>query len=326
MNSKAPIIIINGEPQSIFFELFIKSQKKIRNMSRPIILICSYSLIKKHMKKFNYKFEINLIDENYSNIKKKQINLINVPYDKFSFSKKKILSSSNNYIKESFKKALKILRDKKSNCVLNGPISKKTFLRGKFRGITEYLAKETKSKDPVMLIYNKSLSVCPLTTHVPLSEVSKEIKKNKIINKIKKIDTFYKKTLKTKAKIAVTGLNPHCESFKFNNKEKNEIIPAIKYLKKKMRINVEGPYAADTIFLKSNIKKFNVIVGMYHDQVLGPMKTIFGFNAINITLGLPFIRVSPDHGPNIKMLGKNISDPTSLIESIIFLEKYGNKT
>ena len=86
MNSKTPIIIINGEPQSIFLELFIKSQKKIRNLSRPIILICSYSLIKKHMKKFNYKFEINLIDENYSNIKKKQINLINVPYDKFSFS------------------------------------------------------------------------------------------------------------------------------------------------------------------------------------------------------------------------------------------------
>ena len=102
-----------------------------------------------------------------------------------------------------------------------------------------------------------------------------------------------------------------------------EIIPAIKYLKKK-KIKVYGPYPADTIFLKNNLKKFNVVFGMYHDQVLSPMKTLFGFDAVNITLGLPFIRVSPDHGPNIKMIGKNLSDPTSLIQSIIFLDKYGN--
>ena len=78
----------------------------------------------------------------------------------------------------------------------------------------------------------------------------------------------------------------------------------------------------DTIFLKENTKRFDVIVGMYHDQVLGPMKTLYGFKAINITIGLPFIRISPDHGPNIQMLGKNKSDPSSLLESIRFLKKY----
>ena len=83
-----------------------------------------------------------------------------------------------------------------------------------------------------------------------------------------------------------------------------------------------GPYSADTIFLKENTKKFDVIFGMYHDQVLGPMKTLFGFNAINITLGLPFIRVSPDHGPNVQMIGKYKSSSKSLEESIRFLEKY----
>jgi len=87
---------------------------------------------------------------------------------------------------------------------------------------------------------------------------------------------------------------------------------------------VSGPFPADTIFLKDNLKKFNVVFGMYHDQVLGPMKTLFGFKAINITLGLPFIRVSPDHGPNIKMLGKNLSDASSLIDSLKFLNKYAN--
>ena len=88
-------------------------------------------------------------------------------------------------------------------------------------------------------------------------------------------------------------------------------MPAIKFLKKK-KIKISGPFSADTIFLKKNRKKFNVIVGMYHDQVLTPMKTIFGFNAINITIGLPFLRISPDHGPNYEMFGLNKSKPNSL--------------
>ena len=85
--------------------------------------------------------------------------------------------------------------------------------------------------------------------------------------------------------------------------------------------NVSGPYPADTIFLKKNRKIYNVIIGMYHDQVLGPLKTLHEHDAINITLGLPFIRVSPDHGPNEGMLGKNLSSPLSLINSLIFLDK-----
>jgi 4-hydroxythreonine-4-phosphate dehydrogenase len=87
------------------------------------------------------------------------------------------------------------------------------------------------------------------------------------------------------------------------------------------RLNISGPYSADTVFLKKNYKKFDVIIGMYHDQVLTPIKTIYEFDAINITLGLPFDRVSPDHGPNLSMFGKNKSNPTSLIRSIEFLSK-----
>ena len=205
--------------------------------------------------------------------------------------------------------------------LINGPISKKTFLRGKYNGITEYLAKRTGVSDPVMLIYNKKLSVSPLTTHIPISKVSKQINKRDIINKIKRINYFYKIFLKKKPKFAITGLNPHCESFQKVNEEKKEIIPAIKHLKKS-KINIKGPYPSDTIFLKENTKKFDVIFGMYHDQVLAPIKTLYGFKAINITIGLPFIRISPDHGPNVRMLGKNKSDPSSLIQAISFLKKY----
>ena len=85
---------------------------------------------------------------------------------------------------------------------------------------------------------------------------------------------------------------------------------------------MSGPYSADTIFLKKNRDRYNVILGMYHDQVLAPIKTLCEFDAINITMGLPFLRVTPDHGPNEKMLGKNMSNPISLINALNFLDKH----
>ena len=88
----------------------------------------------------------------------------------------------------------------------------------------------------------------------------------------------------------------------------------------KKGINVKGPYPADTLFLKKIRNEFDVILGMYHDQVLAPFKTLFEYDAINITMGLPFLRVSPDHGPNQKMVGKNKSNPLSLIKSLKFLD------
>ena len=153
-----------------------------------------------------------------------------------------------------------------------------------------------------------------------LKDVNKHISKKKIINHVKQISNFYKKEFNINPTIGVTGLNPHCESNFKKSEEKNIIIPAIKYLSKK-RFDISGPYAADTIFLKNNIKKFDVILGMYHDQVLTPIKSIFGFDAINITLGLPFVRISPDHGPNFEMFLKNKSNPDSLIQAIKFLDK-----
>ena len=312
----SPIIIIGGEPQSIFIEILLKSLKKIQH---PIILITSKKILVKNLKKFNYKIKLNQLNSDFSNIKKNKVNLVNINYNKFSFLKKKITSQSNSFIVESFNAAIKII--KKINClgIINGPISKKTFLKGRHKGITEFLAKKIGAKNPVMLIYNKKLSVSPLTTHMPISKVSRYIKKKDIIVKVSKINSFYLKFLKKKPRFAITGLNPHCESFGKVNKEKTEIIPAIKQLKKH-KIDVSGPYASDTIFMRENNKKFDVIFGMYHDQVLAPIKTLYGYKSINITLGLPFIRISPDHGPNVQMLGKNKSDPSSLIESIRFLK------
>ena len=104
------------------------------------------------------------------------------------------------------------------------------------------------------------------------------------------------------------------------NEDNKILTPAIKSLKKK-GYKIYGPLSADTIFLAQNRKKYDVILGMYHDQVLSPIKALKEYDAINITLGLPFYRVSPDHGPNEKMINRNLSNPLSLIRAIKFLDQ-----
>jgi 4-hydroxythreonine-4-phosphate dehydrogenase len=315
-----PILIVAGEPNSIFLEIFFKCIRK-NYFKSPLIIIVSKTLLIKQMKFLGFNFKINLINENYSQINKldnKKINIINVDY-KFKKPFEKISNKSNDYITKSFELALRMIKKNKSLNLINGPISKKSFLNSKFLGITEYLAKKTQRKNVVMLIYNKKLSVSPITTHLPLKDVHKQITTLKIINHIKMIKNFYKKKFKKNPNIAITGLNPHCESNYKSSEEESLIKPAIKKLTKD-KYKVSGPFAADTIFIKEQSKKYDIIVGMYHDQVLTPAKTLFGFDAINITLGLPFVRISPDHGPNSSMLGKNLSNPISLVKALKFLD------
>jgi 4-hydroxythreonine-4-phosphate dehydrogenase len=321
MNSKS-ILVVAGEPNSIFLEIFFKSIKK-NNFKKPIVLIVSKNLLLKQMKKLKFKLNINLINKKKLFLQKlnnKKINIINVDYE-FKNVFEKISDNSNEYIEKCFLLASSLLKSNKFSGLINGPISKKNFLKGRYLGITEYLADKTNRKNKtVMLIYNKKLSVSPITTHLPLKEVYKHITKKRIINQVKYINEFYLKKFKIKPNIAITGLNPHCESNYKTSEEERIIIPSIKHLIKK-KYKVHGPFAADTIFLKDQYCKYDVIIGMYHDQVLTPIKTLFGFDAINITIGLPFVRISPDHGPNEKMLGKNLSDPKSLIEALKFLDK-----
>ena len=320
MNYK-PIILVAGEPNSIFFEILFKVYK-IKKIKSPLLLIASQKLLYLQMKKLNFKKKIKIINEkkikDYK-LNNDSINLINVDYDqKKAF--KKISKKSNNYIKNCFDIAIALIKSDYSNRLINGPISKKNFLKKKFIGITEFFAKKFHQKKIAMLIYNKELSVAPVTTHLPIKNVATKITEKLIWEKIILIDNFYRKYIGLKPKIAITGLNPHCESINKINEDEIIIKPTVKKLKKN-GYKVSGPFSADTIFLKKNRKKFDVIVGMYHDQVLTPIKTIFEYDAINITLGLPFIRISPDHGPNEQMVGKNLSDPLSLIKAITFFER-----
>ena len=316
----SPILIVSGEPNSVFLELFFKVLNKDKIKS-PIILISSKKLLTLQMQKLEFKKKIKLLQvsklKSYK-LDNKTINLIDVKYNPGK-AFEKISKKSNIFIKNSFDLAFQIIKKNNIHKFINGPISKKEFLKNKFLGITEYISEKFQTKKTCMLIYNETLSVCPITTHLPLKLVSKKINKKIILKNVSLVNNFYEKKFNIKPRIAILGLNPHCESVHKYNEDEKIIKPTIKYLKN--RYNVSGPYPADTIFLKNNRKKFDVIIGMYHDQVLTPLKTLFEYDAINITLGLPFIRVSPDHGPNETMLGKNLSNPLSLSRAIKFLDK-----
>ena len=316
-----PILIVAGEPNSIFSEILFKTLNKIK-VKKPIILIASNNLLNLQKKKLNFKKNIKLLDHqklNQYKLNNQSINLIDIQYDqKKPFEK--ISNKSNKYIKDCFKMAFKIIKKEKVIRFINGPISKKYFFNKKYLGMTEFISESFSMKNTCMLIFNQKLSVCPVTTHLPLKLVSKQINKKTIESKIILIENFYKQMLNKKPKIGVLGVNPHCESVLKYNEDEKIIKPLISKMKKK-GFKIDGPIPADTIFLKNNRKKYDSIIGMYHDQVLAPIKTLFEYDAINITLGLPFLRISPDHGPNEKMIGKNLSNPLSLIQAIKFLDK-----
>ena len=250
-----PIIIINGEPNSIFLEIFFKTLK-YKKFKSPLILISSLKLLKLQMKKLKFQKDIKLInikDLNNLKLDNNSLNLINIELNqKKAFEK--ISNKSKVFIKDSFDTALAILNQGITNKLINGPISKKHFLDKKYLGITEYLAKKSNSKKVAMLIYNKDLSVCPITTHLPIKMVTKMITKKLIFEKISLLNNFYLTNLGFKPKIAVLGINPHCETIDNFNEDEKVLKPAIKNLNN-LGYKISGPYSADTIFLKNNKKK-----------------------------------------------------------------------
>jgi len=316
-----PIAIIAGEPNSISSEIIFKCWKlKKKYIHKPLFIIGSVQLLNLQMKQLKYKIKIKKINKHF---KIRDLNEIELPVYDIDYTQKKpfekISSKSNKYIFKCFEVALKFVKDKKILGFINCPISKEYLFKNKHQGVTEFLSKKLnkKNNNEVMLIYNKKLSVSPITTHIPLNQVSKKINQYKIVEKVKIINNFYKKFLNKKPNFAILGLNPHNFSISKKSEEKKIINKAIKSLVK-LKINAKGPVAPDSSFVIFKKYKFDVIIGMYHDQVLSPFKALFNFFAINITLGLPYIRISPDHGIAEDIVGKKIANPNSLIESIKF--------
>jgi 4-hydroxythreonine-4-phosphate dehydrogenase len=319
---KRSIIIILGEPNSISSEIFLKSLNYIKKTKLNFIIIGNYSLLEKQANYLDFKINVKFKLSEINSLENVKFNFINVDYKQSKpFNLK--TNNSDTFVKKCFEHAVILLKKKLAIGLINLPINKSKFTRNKYKGITEYIADKTNNKNKEnMLLFNENFSVLPLTTHIPLKKVYKEISYKKIEKACKNLNNFYLKTIKRKKfKIGILGLNPHNgENGYIGNEEKKIIIPAINKLKKKYPII--GPLSPDTSFLQREKLQIDVLIGHYHDQILTTFKTKFDFNAINITIGLPFIRISPDHGIGTGIIGKGIANPKSFKKAVKFFSKY----
>ena len=316
---KKKIIIVAGDPNSINCEIISKTWRAINtSIKRKIYLIGNFNLINKQFKKLKRKVSIIKVKQLEDNSSPNKLKIIDIPLN-FKNPFKVSLQNSTKYITESFNLAHKLAQNKKVKGLINCPIDKKLLNKSKNIGVTEFLASKNKINkgSEVMFIHNKKLSVVPITTHINIKNVSKKININLIIKKMNTLQKDFKKLFGKRPKIGILGLNPHNAELNSNSEEVRIIKPTIQKLKKK-GFFVEGPLSADTLFI-NNYKKYDVIVGMYHDQVLTPFKSLFQFDAINITLGLNYLRVSPDHGPAKDIINKNTANHLSLLSCVKFI-------
>lgn len=320
MNKK--IILVSGDPNSINSEIIYKSWKTLsKKIRKNIFIISNYKLLKDQYRKLNYKIKLTLVKDIFNEPASTNLKILDVKINyKNSFNVPE--KQSSRFIYKSLNLAHKLSLNKKVAGIINCPINK-NLLKKKNIGVTEFLASKclVKKDSEVMIIKNSKLMVSPLTTHLDVKYISKKISKKLIIKKVKIINNWYKKIFKRKPKIGILGLNPHNAELRQDSEERKIIIPAIDKLKKN-GILINGPLVSDTAFI-DEYKRYNIIVGMYHDQVLSPFKTLFKFDAINLTLGLKYIRVSPDHGVGVDKILLKKSNPESLLKCIQHVDKVG---
>ena len=240
------------------------------------------------------------------------------------------VESNNNrdLVLKSIKNAAMACIKKDADALVTLPVNKEKLSTPKnlFTGHTEYIAKFLKVRnEPIMtFIGNKKPIVAIHSTHMSLLSAIKKVKKNSLINKLQLLHSLLKKQLKIeKPKILVTGLNPHAgENNLFGDEESKHIIPAISRLKE-LDIYVDGPVPADTALLKNNMNKYDCIYYMYHDQALCAFKALFFDTGVNLTLGLPIIRTSVDHGTAEELVGKKEKISTkSFLNALDIAEKF----
>ena len=308
------ILVTCGDPSGIGPDLCVSLAYK--SFAAEITVIGSSQVILDRAQILKKKISFN--KKNSRHIGSGKINIINFDYPY------KVNPGTPN--KKNSKKQLEILNyainlatKKKYDAIVTLPVNKKILStkKEKFIGHTEYIAKKCKIKNEVMMLATSKLRVALLTTHHSIRDIPSLITKSKLRKTIEIIYSDLKTKFKIKdPRILVTGLNPHAgENGEFGDEERKVILPVINEFKSK-KISIYGPVPADTAFVNTNIKKYDVFLAMYHDQGLAPFKALSFGKGVNITLGLPFVRTSVDHGTAYDIVGTKKIDSSSFYEAI----------
>tara|TARA_B100000315_G_scaffold43532_1_gene38477 strand:- start:7312 stop:8418 length:1107 start_codon:yes stop_codon:yes gene_type:complete len=350
INDNVLIALTMGDPSGIGPEIILKGFLKFKERPWQVVVIGDYSFLQKKRKEFNVPINLNPVDDiseaDFSPEKLNILNMKNLPPDIPKGGKKPqpnratALNSKQNVVKktkfhgcvvqgvankesgkasyEYIEKAVELALADKVSAIVTAPINKKAIsLAGlSYAGHTEMLAELTDTKDVAMMLIGGKIRVVLVTTHVAICKVNEFIKKDRIFKTISLANRSLRLFGINTPRIAVTGLNPHAgDSGIFGNEEINEILPAIQKAKEH-GIDVTGPHPADSLFVKAKKGEFDAVVVMYHDQGLIPVKMEGFGKGVNVTLGLPIIRTSVDHGTAFDIAGKGITETGSLIAAL----------
>ncbi|HRN26575.1 MAG: 4-hydroxythreonine-4-phosphate dehydrogenase PdxA [Ignavibacteriaceae bacterium] len=309
------VVFTCGDINGIGPEIALKAFKNIfsKKHTNKILFVCPENVFEHYYKLTKASFEYRFVENNnYSN---SSLNLIRLPGAKLKFGFPTKISGQIAF--DSIKKSIELINHNLADALVTAPISKEAFSLAKnsFPGHTELLAASEKNNNYMMLFLSDKIKAGLLTIHIPISKVSELITKEKLVSAVELLNKTAKQDLKIlNPKIAVLGLNPHAgENGLIGNEEIRIINPVIKSLQKK--INVSGPYVPDAFWGNKSYKNFDLILGMYHDQVLIPFKLLNFDNGVNFTAGLKLIRTSPDHGTAYDIAGLNKADESSIMQS-----------
>ncbi len=309
------VVFTCGDINGIGPEIAVKSFSKIfqKKNSNQIIFVCPKNVFEFYYELSNSSFNYLVVDK-YP-LSNSRLNLIPLPDSKFNPGKPTALSGRIAF--KSINKSLELIHSDKADVLVTAPISKKAFNLAKvnFPGHTELLAKSENNNNFMMLFLSEKIRAGLLTIHTPISKVSTLISKERIIKSIKLLNFTAQRDLGIlNPKIAVLGLNPHAgENGLIGNEEERILKPAIKSLQNKF--DVSGPFVSDAFWGNKTYKKFDMILGMYHDQVLIPFKLLNFNSGVNYTAGLNLIRTSPDHGTAYDIAGMNKANESSMLQS-----------
>jgi len=312
--------ITMGDPSGIGPEVIIKGACQFKGIHLENILVLGdFGILEKESLRLKSKLKIHSLKNIFDSAEKNSLNILNLSH----LSTKRICYAEPN---ESYAKAaltyldhaIRFSQENLIDAFVTAPLNKHAIFKifNGFRGHTEYIAEKTRANTPVMLMTSPKMKVVPLTTHVSIENVPKQISKDSIVTILRIVDENLRNLFGIKKpRIAVTGLNPHSGEEIFGNEERDIIYPAIQ-IANSLGINAFGPYPADSIFLRAIDKTFDLVLTMFHDQALSPIKTVSFHKVVNITLGIPIIRTSVGHGVAYDIAGKNLANPESMIEAV----------
>lgn len=315
--TRKKIVITSGEPAGIGPDICLNlpdiENTELYTIADPVLINQRISQLSD-----NIKITIHQDTDKLSDFyQKDKLNII--PLNLQSTSRPGILNPENSrYVLQMLDLASDLCRQKKVDAMVTGPVQKSIINDAgfKFTGHTEYLADKS-SATPVMMLATQSLRVALATTHLPLKDVSQAITKESLTETLTILHAFLTQQVGIKKpKILVCGLNPHAgENGNLGTEEIDTIIPVIEKLKK-MNMDLLGPLPADTLFTTKYLNNADAVLAMYHDQGL-PVLKYSGFGkAVNVTLGLPFVRTSVDHGTALDLAASGQASNSSLIEAI----------